>query len=574
MSEAVKLTEHAERAARLYEVLAAINRAAGGPTNFVARRCDEDESQAFILSATNYRQQLAKVPEQSWVEVECSGVPDALVEAAERAIDEDEIEGFVSKHGSSAALITVVEVDTACGVSRCESITRLMRSCGLDARFRPHDFRGKEANAHIGIIANFGRPLGFDEYADALDAIRRLAKSPAVATKAEGTKGRYRDTGSRLVDWEYWACGTNEGWWSLDLTSYPKSGGVADPKRLVSAATRWDAVGQDFEIYRNCGSRKSRARGAERVEMLVDGLVPRGSVTLLAAAQESGKSTLATELAAAVATGKHSWLGQRLSCDGGLAVLLSGEDSIGIVNERLAALDPEDAADRLVVYAMDNRPFSDICESLLAIPKLDLLIVDPARRYLVGDEDGSDTVNTFFSQLEDVARRKNSGVLVAHHLTKNVRPQSLQQLREAIRGSSLFTDRPRVVLGMLRRSAGTLIGVAKHNLPPSCEMMDEALFIRDAATLRHLPKEASSPVARNVGSVADAPIVDRVIAAVTRLAAEGVRMYRTGSRELWALEPVELAGVGRNRVRETVDGLVEAGRLIVGAGGSLGLAEA
>lgn len=338
-------------------------------------------------------------------------------------------------------------------------------------------------------------------------------------------------------------------------------------EEVEAVAARWEAAGRDLELFTRLGRRRDRKAGAERLTWLVEGVLPRGTVSLLAGAQETGKSTLGTELAVSVARDDalRTWLGRNVDADG-VAVLLTGEDPESLVNERLERLDPNDNAGKLVVYALNGRPLADICEDIARMPKVSLVVVDPARRYLAGDEDGSDNVNSFFSTLEELARRTGAAVLVIHHLVKNAQPRTLQDVRTLVRGSGVWLDRPRVVLGVYRRGDVTMVGIAKHNMPPSFPVMPETAFRRDAETLRHVPVGASV-VAPSTLAPAEDSLERQVLAAVIRMAGEGIKIARTGSKELWALKPPEVEGIGRDRIRSVVGKLVEDGLLIDAKGG-------
>lgn len=338
---------------------------------------------------------------------------------------------------------------------------------------------------------------------------------------------------------------------------------------ILAKVARFEAVGRDIDLYRRLGRRSERQDGQETVKWLVDGIIPAGTVTLMAGAQMTGKSTLATELAVAVAqdSGPRIWLGRPVIPENatGLAVILSGEDTSGIINARLAALDQEDTADRLMPYALDARTLPELCEALAKVLNLSLVIVDPARRYLVGDEDGSDSANTFFATLEALAARTGAAVVVLHHLTKNAAPTSLQAVRELVRGSGVWLDRPRVMLGMFRRRDTTVVGVAKHNIPPIFPMMEESAFTRDAMTLRHLP--VAQPDTADDGAPETDGLERKALAAIDRLRADGAIIMRRGAMELWALQPAEMEGIGRNRIREAVDALIADGLVLLNPAG-------
>ena len=118
------------------------------------------------------------------------------------------------------------------------------------------------------------------------------------------------------------------------------------------------------------------------------------------------------------------------------------------------------------------------------MPEVPLLVIDPARKYLSGDEDNSAVVSEFFEAIEQFAHERNTAVIVVHHLSKGARPQSAHEVLDELRGSQVFIDRPRVVIGMFREGPKTVIGLAKCNIPPSLGMVvEERVFMRDAKTL-------------------------------------------------------------------------------------------
>ena len=340
---------------------------------------------------------------------------------------------------------------------------------------------------------------------------------------------------------------------------------------LADSIQRWLAAGHNIELYKRLGRRRDRAAGAAKVEMLVDELVPAGMVTLLVGAREVGKSTIVTELAVAIATGRGDWLGRRINQERaqGLAVLITGEDGDAVVNGRLAYLDPDDQARRILVYALDGRPLVDILAEIKGIPDVSVISVDPARRYLHGDEDSSVNVDEFYAPLEETAHHTGAAVLVLHHPKKDANPTSLLQVRDAVRGSGVWLDRPRFALGCFRskRDGVTVIGQIKNNLPPDHVMAREIRLRRDETTLRHIPVQQLEAAAEADDGGETDELDRKVLNAISRLTAQGERITRAGGRELWALRPPDLDGIGRNRIRETVDRLLDDGVLIVGVAG-------
>jgi hypothetical protein len=55
---------------------------------------------------------------------------------------------------------------------------------------------------------------------------------------------------------------------------------------------------------------------------------------------------------------------------------------------------------------------------------------------------------------------------------------------DELRGSQVFIDRPRVVIGMFREGPKTIVGLGKCNIPPSLGMVvEERVFAHNPKTL-------------------------------------------------------------------------------------------
>jgi hypothetical protein len=140
-------------------------------------------------------------------------------------------------------------------------------------------------------------------------------------------------------------------------------------------------------------------------------------------------------------------------------------------------------------------------------------------------------------------------------------------VRDAIRGSGVFLDRPRTVMAMLRRGDVTMIGVVKNNLPPDYTIIEKLRLRRDPKTLRHIPiNDDNEPVNSNetlvVNSDQDDELEHHVLNAVQELFNERVPITRSGDHQLWALHSPHLEGLSRARVRAAIDRLIKDDILI------------
>jgi len=268
---------------------------------------------------------------------------------------------------------------------------------------------------------------------------------------------------------------------------YKKFG--TDPENVANNMRFFDLVARDVELFDSTGPMRKEAD--EMFEFIVPGLIPRGSVTMLAATGGSGKSSLVHQLCVMAAIDYEPgeaaprWLGQRLATEKckGICVYFAGEDGPPIINARAAILDPDGRAKRLLFQRTsfgEGVNFYEHLKRLKHIPDVPIMVIDPARKYLSGNEEDSGVVSDFFEALEEFAMSKGTAVIIVHHLQKNAAPKSAVEVIDMLRGSQVFVDRPRVVIGMYRDGAYTVAGLAKNNIPPNFGMvMEERVFARD-----------------------------------------------------------------------------------------------
>ena len=203
------------------------------------------------------------------------------------------------------------------------------------------------------------------------------------------------------------------------------------------------------------------------------------------------------------------------------------------------------------------------------------MIVDPARKYFKGDEDGSDAVNELFNRIEPLIQAKNCAAIVAHHLKRGANPRTVAEVADYVRGSGVWLDRPRVTLGMLRSRDETLFGISGPVDAPLHNFRRDTMFTgvrrlrRDDPTSRHIP------IDRPQAATKAAPATDElatVMAAAKGVLGRGERITRTGAKELFNHKVPETSGLSRVKVRAAVVELTEAGQLVLAADGSLSIA--
>jgi len=272
---------------------------------------------------------------------------------------------------------------------------------------------------------------------------------------------------------------------------YQKFG--TDTSHIEANLRFFNLVARDVQLFDATGPMRKDADAT--FEFIVPGLIPRGSVTLLAATGGTGKSSLAHRLCILASidykAGEEApqWLGQRLAIEKcqGICVYFSGEDGPPIINARAQLYDPERRGNRLMFQRTDfgeGVTFAQHIRRLHKIPDVPIMVIDPARKYLSGDEEDAGAVSEFFEAIEEFAIQKGTAVVVVHHLKKNAAPKTAHEVLDMLRGSQVFIDRPRVVIGMFRDGPYTIAGLAKNNIPPNLGMVtEERVFARDPRKL-------------------------------------------------------------------------------------------
>jgi hypothetical protein len=300
------------------------------------------------------------------------------------------------------------------------------------------------------------------------------------------------------------------------------------------------------------------------VEFLVDGLLPKDNLILLLGAMEVGKSAWLLELACDTAMGSAEFMGRKLNSGSGLVAFVYGEDSTQEVDRRAKLICGGQLPPRLILIQHDGRSIKQVLEEEVGEADLDLLVIDPARKFYKGDEDSSDAANTFMNELTTFNKGKGAAMIAAHHLRRNSAPRTIKEVLASMRGSQMIADRPRVIVCMFRVGETTTIGIAKHNFNAAVMMAPPSIKLRrDATTFRHVPVESKT------NDAVEGPTdVERVRAVLARLSAEDARVDPDnyfkrpppGADALFKLDAPELADMSRAAVRDALHLAASPGR--------------
>ena len=205
------------------------------------------------------------------------------------------------------------------------------------------------------------------------------------------------------------------------------------------------------------------------VEWIVKDFLPQDVVGMVAATGSTGKTFLLLQMALCVASGK-SFLGNDTG-DPADVLIIAAEETKADIHRRVDAIkkhygiDPEAEA-RVKVASVNGIPgiknreykgdvellsdFFDAMKVYVYSNKPRLVILDPTRRFLSGDENNSETADQFINDVEAIKNegRGQTTLLLAHHTSKGGAGGRDQH---ASRGSSAFVDGARWQLVMAGR---------------------------------------------------------------------------------------------------------------------------
>jgi AAA domain len=430
----------------------------------------------------------------------------------------------------------------------------------------------------------FGGPVGDGRVRFRLDIVAKqlslaqFAPSKIKKTFGDFARGVKLDHHKILKTWAHRSEISDEA----ECDWYYYGGGNDDPEDAPGVFARWATdKAQSFDDFMRlldaCNGkiaetvkilREHRKEPAGLQQYLVEGLIAKGVTTLLLGAKGVGKTNAALELAVAAAERKSTWLGFPLTPKlSGFVYYLYGEDAAEDIKSRVRAMNDGRMPLMLKLIRYNGKLIKDVVKEI-GNDKVDLVVVDPARKFYKGDEDSSDPVSAFFTEIENLAHDKKSAVVINHHLKRGGEPKNIHDVPRCMRGSQVWIDRPRTILAMHRAGNATQIGIPVvngiplHNLKTSIMFAGVRRLRRDEATFQHVPiDDAVSDQKKPDRRTADNQ--KRVLIALAHLIKKDARVTTGRVRELFTWNAPDLKGMSRATVRRTVKQLLADGKIVL-----------
>ena len=367
---------------------------------------------------------------------------------------------------------------------------------------------------------------------------------------------------------------------------------AATPRQAVRPAEKTLEL-PDWQATRYAGD-------APEQRFLVDGSIPLGVVSVLAAMGDTGKGMITLDLALAIATGKPRSVSvspESMALGGavrafGTAVVITAEDDEAEVHRRLERLDPKrlrlKQPERLIVVPLPNAGgpiplvtsgrngpeatarFHDLRDQLAGIDDLRLVVFDPLSSFIHADVNADPAASSFVTGLlAGLATETGAAVIVAHHMRKpqGNRPIStVEQARDAVRGTSALVDGVRLVYAFWPTSEDYQSGVFKalDEKPVRNAVFQGAVVKANGTVDRTIRTYLRAPTGLLIDiterlderRMATAELTEALVAAIARAAENGHPLTHTGANGVYR-QRHRLAAVFHDATRKRIEALVQ-----------------
>ena len=186
----------------------------------------------------------------------------------------------------------------------------------------------------------------------------------------------------------------------------------------------------------------------ERVDCLVEPLLPRSGVAALVGSSDSGKSTLLRGLAMAVASQAKSYLGFELRARHNRAIYVATEDDesaiSSLMHRQLEELYVPKEAFEGLDFIFETENLIDNLDKILEDRPADLVVVDAFADLYTGPMNENNRVRVFLNQFSQLAIKHSVLIVFLHHTGK--RTEVLTPSKHNAIGSQGFEAKMRIMM--------------------------------------------------------------------------------------------------------------------------------
>jgi hypothetical protein len=222
-------------------------------------------------------------------------------------------------------------------------------------------------------------------------------------------------------------------------------------------------------------TRKTFFNGLELLDLdttsntsLVENLIPKKEITVLAGKGDTGKSLLYLNLSLAIVLKQELFLGYKIFPCFNSVLIISTEDgeatlkdrvikqALGITGQTSKQLKDAGLIKNLLIRVVQENLLGFI-ENVLNENKVDLLVLDALGDIIEGDENSQKDVRLYYDKLYSIIAKHDCAILIIAHENK---ASGKRSNRNSIIGSTAIVDKARSVL-MLARDQKELISKSR-----------------------------------------------------------------------------------------------------------------
>jgi KaiC/GvpD/RAD55 family RecA-like ATPase len=284
----------------------------------------------------------------------------------------------------------------------------------------------------------------------------------------------------------------------------------------------------------------------EAPDWLVHGLLPRGTLALLAAYPKVGKSTLVGQLTVAVAQGRP-FLGRPTQAGGVLVIV--AEEMKDDVMRRLRHFGMEEHKDQIYLWTEgveDTDADRKKLQNFIQDQHIALVIVDTFASYLlIPDEIDNSAVTRRLKPYVDMAHTTGATILFVHHERKN--GEEGDDSARAIRGGGAILGMADLAFQLQRLSGGgsrrRLRIVGRYQEIPRSLTLD---YVDDEYVSRGTPEEAGRTAQRDtVLAILPNVGLGLTVKEVATMTQSKEKAVRTALEDAFSCRSARRSGAGR-----------------------------
>ena len=187
--------------------------------------------------------------------------------------------------------------------------------------------------------------------------------------------------------------------------------------------------------------------GVKEYPVLVEGLIPKYEMAVIAGGSDIGKSSFLRDLAMSIVEKRESFLGQKLNITHGRVIYVSSEDGIYALSNCLIRSTEENDSDvyENITFILETDNVLNTIKDELAKYNVDAIIMDSySDLFTEGNMHLANDTRNFLKPYGDLCKEHNCSVIFLHHFSKS-RGQTGGS-KNALLGSCAIEQKIRAVL--------------------------------------------------------------------------------------------------------------------------------